>query len=342
MSYSYKKAGVNLESAEQFVDSLKTILNTRRSVHDLSGIGGFAGLYRFPAGYQKPVLVAATDGVGTKLKLAYEHQLLSGIGQDLVAMCANDLLCCGAKPLFFLDYLAASKLDPEAALSIAKSILSACDQHEMSLLGGETAELPDMLPVGGYELAGFCLGIVEEDRILGPSKTEVGDLVIGITSSGLHSNGFSLVRKIIAGEKLDLSLSYDDHSPPLIEELLKPTELYYPMVKDLFSELKSIAHITGGGLAENLPRAYREDLCLHIKRENLPTQAILEFLRKAGSLSQSEIDHTFNQGIGLALIIAPEKKDLVVEFFSRSEIKLYELGILEPKREDDSSLSFEP
>jgi phosphoribosylformylglycinamidine cyclo-ligase len=334
---TYSQAGVNLEAANDFVQGIKKIASPTNNSQVINGIGGFAGLFRIPKGYENPVLVACTDGVGTKLKIAYESGKLEGIGQDLVAMCVNDLLCTGAKPLFFLDYLATGKLDSTQALIIANSIAQACLESGSVLLGGETAELPGMLPPKGYELAGFSVGIVEENKILNPDCTEEGDLLIGIPSSGVHSNGYSLIHSIIQKSNLDLQKTYSGFSRPLVDELLEPTKIYTKTIQPILDKVKAIAHITGGGLPENLPRALNKSLKAKIKLNSWTIPQIFNFIQEQGSVEESEMFKVFNMGIGLVLIVSPVEIQAVRNYLNEANQEFYELGYLEKKNNLDES-----
>ncbi|HEY9886471.1 MAG TPA: phosphoribosylformylglycinamidine cyclo-ligase [Vampirovibrionales bacterium] len=308
----YTEAGVNIEEGNSFIEGLKT-LPSNSSENVISGIGGFAGLYKLPVGYKKPVLVSCTDGVGSKLKLAYENNKLQGVGQDLVAMCVNDLLCCGARPLYFLDYLATEKLKKEEALIIANSIAQACVDSEMTLLGGETAELPGMLPPNGYELAGFATGVVEEDEILSAKNVQEGDVLLGLESSGFHSNGYSLVRKVIEENHLDLGKNYFGAQETLIDALLTPTELYTSRVLPILQHIKVAAHITGGGLLENIPRVLPSNLAVEINSKSWEPSEIFSFFQSTGNISTEEMFRVFNMGIGFVLIASKKKASLLTE-----------------------------
>ena len=332
---SYLKAGINLKAAETFVSGISQIAKNTFNENVIGGIGGFAGLFRLPANYRKPVLVACTDGVGSKLKLAYQNNYFDFIGQDLVAMCVNDLLCAGAKPLFFLDYLATEKLDPEKALIIADSIAKACKLCNMPLLGGETAELPGMLPEKGYELAGFSVGIVEEDLILNPLNCTEKDVLIGLPSSGVHSNGYSLIRSVLENNKnLDLKKVYNQYAleNSLLEEIMKPTKIYHSIVQDILPKVKAMAHITGGGLPENLPRAFnKKNLKAIIQKDSWDILPIFKFLQSEGNIDPAEMLKVFNLGLGLVLIVSPENKADVFATLDSFNEKYFEIGYLEHK-----------
>jgi phosphoribosylformylglycinamidine cyclo-ligase len=337
---TYLQAGVNLNAASQFVHGISKIAADTFNEQVLGGIGGFAGLYRLPTGYTKPILVACTDGVGSKLKLAYENNKLETIGQDLVAMCVNDLLCSGAKPLFFLDYLATESLNPEQALVIAASIGKACKESGAVLLGGETAELPGMLPSKAYELAGFTVGIVDEDKILNPQNTSEGDILIAIPSSGVHSNGYSLVRSVIKNNNLDLNKIYTGLTETLIDEILKPTALYTKLIDPIMGNIKAISHITGGGLPENLPRSFNKTLKAEIQKGSWQIPPIFELLQSKGNISEEEMFKVFNMGIGLVLIVEPSQRDIICQYLEDQKQTYSIIGRLTARNEASEQIIF--
>ncbi len=333
MPKNYLEAGVNIDLASSLVGFVAEAAKLTFSGKVLGGIGSFAGLYQLGSGEDPDILVACTDGVGSKLKLAYDYGLFAGIGQDLVAMCLNDLLCCGARPLFFLDYLAVEKLDLASSKAILSSIIAACLESETALLGGETAELPGMLPVGGYELAGFAVGIVKKSELLAAERAQAGDVLIGLASSGLHSNGYSLVRNLIESKKIDYTSFVPELGSELITELLKPTRLYNRSVSPLFSKLHSIAHITGGGILENLPRAFDpEKLTAEVYWDSWPKPKIFTWLQNLGALDLGDMKATFNMGLGLILVCPAENKDLILASLPEA----YELGSLREKQAGDT------
>jgi phosphoribosylformylglycinamidine cyclo-ligase len=305
-SLTYKDAGVDIDAGNALVERIKPFVAATRRPGVLAGIGGFGGLFELPAGYRRPVLVAGTDGVGTKLKLAIETGRHGGVGIDLVAMCANDVIVQGAEPLFFLDYYATGRLDVAAAAAVIEGIAEGCRQAGAALLGGETAELPGFYEGGDYDLAGFCVGIVEYDRIIDGSKVRQGDLVVGIASSGLHSNGYSLARKVLerSGAAHDLPID----GAPLIERLLAPTRIYVKPLLTLLAEIEvhAFAHITGGGLPENLPRVLPEGLMATIDLASWRRPAIFDWLKAEGGIADAELYRTFNCGLGMAMILPPE------------------------------------
>jgi phosphoribosylformylglycinamidine cyclo-ligase len=303
---TYKDAGVDIDAGNALVERIKPFVAATRRPGVLSGIGGFGGLFELPAGYRRPVLVAGTDGVGTKLKLAIETGRHGGVGIDLVAMCANDVIVQGAEPLFFLDYYATGRLDVAAAAAVIQGIAEGCRQAGAALLGGETAELPGFYQGDDYDLAGFCVGIVEYDRIIDGSKVREGDLVVGIASSGLHSNGYSLARKVLERSGAPHDLPID--GAPLIERLLAPTRIYVKPLLALFAEIEvhALAHITGGGLPENLPRVLPEGLMATIDLASWRRPAIFDWLKAEGGIADPELYRTFNCGLGMALVLPPE------------------------------------
>jgi phosphoribosylformylglycinamidine cyclo-ligase len=302
-SLTYKDAGVDIDAGNALVERIKPFVAATRRPGVLSGIGGFGGLFELPAGFRRPVLVAGTDGVGTKLKLAIETGQHDGVGIDLVAMCANDVIVQGAEPLFFLDYYATGRLDVDSAAAVIKGIAEGCRQAGAALLGGETAELPGFYEGGDYDLAGFCVGIVEYDRIIDGSRVAPGDAIVGIASSGLHSNGYSLARKVLerSGAGHDMLLD----GAPLIERLLAPTRIYVKPLLALLDEVEvhAMAHITGGGLPENLPRVLPDGHMATIELGSWRRPAIFDWLQAEGGIADAELYRTFNCGLGMALVV---------------------------------------
>lgn len=306
---TYKDSGVDVDKGNDLVNEIKQYTKDTHREGVIGNIGGFGGLFSLKELNMKdPILVSSTDGVGTKLKIAQETGIHDFIGYDLVAMCVNDLIVQGAKPLFFLDYYACSSLDLETAKSVVKSISKACIEAETALIGGETAEMPGMYSKGDYDLAGFAVGAVEREDIL-PKKENIekGDVIIGLRSSGVHSNGFSLVRKIVEKEDLDYKKEYDfTEGVSLGEFLLKPTRLYVKPLKGLLQSklIKALAHITGGGFTENIPRVLTEGLDFEIYHENLPDLSVFKWLKEKANLDQGEMYKTFNCGIGMIIVVA--------------------------------------
>ncbi|MEG1255625.1 phosphoribosylformylglycinamidine cyclo-ligase [Clostridium sp.] len=318
---TYKDAGVNIEEGYKAVKLMKEYTARTLTSSVLNGIGSFAGMVRLPSGYEKPVLVSGTDGVGTKIEVAIKLNKFDTVGVDCVAMCVNDILCHGAKPLFFLDYIACGKLDSTIASDIVKGVSEGCMQSYASLIGGETAEMPGMYNLGDYDLAGFAVGIVDEDKIIDGSRIKEGDALIGIASSGVHSNGYSLVRKIVD--------NYDEvlEGRTLGEILLEPTKIYVKPVLALMEkfEINGMAHITGGGFYENIPRMFKENFTAEIKKSSFPRPAIFSYLIDKG-VDEYHMFNTFNMGIGMVLAVdASIKEDVINELKALGE-DAYEIG----------------
>ena len=326
----YKQAGVDVEAGREFVSKISDRVASTYRQGVLGGLGGFGGCFEIPTGYQQPVLVSGTDGVGTKLKIAHQLDRHGTVGIDLVAMCVNDILTSGAEPLFFLDYLATGKLNSEQLAQVVSGIVDGCKESGCALLGGETAEMPGFYQEGEYDLAGFCVGIVEKSKILDGSKVEVGDIAIALPSSGIHSNGFSLVRKIIEQAGLDWS-----HQPKelggktLGEECLTPTQLY---VKPVLSALKAglnikaMAHITGGGLPENLPRCLPKDKSIEVINNSWQVPPIFNWLAKTGNVNEEAMLNTFNLGVGFVTVVSPDEVDKTIEHFANQQMKATKIG----------------
>ncbi|MEL6552019.1 MAG: phosphoribosylformylglycinamidine cyclo-ligase [Cyanobacteria bacterium J06621_11] len=333
----YRQAGVDVEAGRAFVDKIKGMVDGTRRPEVLGALGGFGGCFELPSGYDRPVLVSGTDGVGTKLKLAQALDRHDTVGIDLVAMCVNDVLTIGAEPLFFLDYLATGKLAPEQLAQVVEGVANGCTTSGCALLGGETAEMPGFYAPGEYDIAGFCVGIVEKEQMLDGSQVAVGDLIIGLTSSGVHSNGFSLVRKIIAeGKRETGEIGYDWSEKPtelagksLGEVLLTPTQLYVkPILAALKSELTihGMAHITGGGLPENLPRCLGEGQSIQLQADSWSILPIFEWLSKAGGVSLPDMFNTFNMGVGFVVIVPPTMAEAACAFFDQEGIAASTIG----------------
>ncbi|MGI4814450.1 MAG: phosphoribosylformylglycinamidine cyclo-ligase [Janthinobacterium lividum] len=301
---SYRDAGVDIDAGDALVDAIKPL--ARRTLREgvINGIGGFGALFEIPKRYREPVLVSGTDGVGTKLKLAFELDRHDTVGQDLVAMSVNDILVQGAEPLFFLDYFACGKLDVARATTVVAGIATGCELAGCALIGGETAEMPGMYPDGEYDLAGFAVGAVEKSRIIDGSKIAAGDVVLGLASSGIHSNGFSLVRKIIERARPDLNADFDGR--PLAEALMAPTRIYVKPVLALLHKIdvKGIAHITGGGLLENVPRVLPETLTAELDHRGWPLPPLFGWLQRHGGVANEEMHRVFNCGIGMVIVVA--------------------------------------
>ena len=305
---SYKDAGVDIDAGNDFVNAIKPFVKATQTPHVLGGIGSFSGAVRLPAGYQKPAILGATDGVGTKLRLAIDARKFDGVGQDLVAMCVNDLICNFAEPLFFLDYYATAKLEISDAKEVVKSIAEGCKLARCALIGGETAEMPSMYEKGDFDLAGFAVGIAEEDEIDRSKFVREGDVLIALPSSGLHSNGFSLARKVIA----ELGLKFDDKvgGRALIDVLLEPTRIYVGDFLNLKDKIHALAHITGGGIVENLPRVFPEGLGAKIEHAAIRTPEIFKII--AQKVEPAEMMRTFNMGVGMIVVAPKENADFVL------------------------------
>ena len=306
---SYKDAGVDIDAGNQFVENIKPYVKSTMIPGVLGGIGSFAGAFELPSGYKKPVILSGTDGVGTKLKLAIDAKKFDTVGIDLVAMCSNDLLCNFGEPLFFLDYYATAKLNVEEATLVVKGIAEGCIRSECALVGGETAEMPGMYKEGDFDLAGFCVGIAEKDELNRIDKIKAGDTLIALPSSGVHSNGFSLVRKLLL-EKLGMSLDDDFQGKPLKDVLLEPTRIYVKEFKANKDKINALAHITGGGITENLPRVLPDNLKAVVKRADVRVLPIFEFMGKHVELE--EMYRTFNMGVGMVLVVSAENVDSVL------------------------------
>ena len=310
-SESYKASGVDITAGYKAVELMKSHIARTLTAGALGGVGGFGGLFELDVkGMEQPVLVSGTDGVGTKLKLAFDQNKHDTVGIDCVAMCVNDVIVCGAKPLFFLDYIACGKNVPEKIASIVAGVCEGCVQSGASLIGGETAEMPGFYPEEEYDLAGFCVGVVDKKKILDKTAVRPGDALIALPSTGVHSNGFSLVRKIIAG--LDLNMPFGDST--LGQTLLTPTKIYVKDVLPLVEQdlIKSAAHITGGGFFENIPRALPDGMSAKVNKAAVRTPEIFRFLQEKGNIPERDMFNTFNMGVGMALVVSPEKADNVL------------------------------
>ncbi len=302
---SYKDAGVDIDAGDALVERIKPLAKKTLREGVLAGIGGFGALFEVPKRYREPVLVSGTDGVGTKLKLAFEWNMHDTVGIDLVAMSVNDVLVQGAEPLFFLDYFACGKLDVAVAAAVIAGVARGCELSGCALIGGETAEMPGMYPAGEYDLAGFAVGAVEKSKILSGTDIEPGDVVLGLASSGVHSNWFSLVRKCIerAGGGLPSTLD----GKPFREAIMEPTRLYVKSVLALLAKhpVKALAHITGGGLLENIPRVLPEGTAAHLKKGSWPGTELFTWLQRTAAIDDQEMNRTFNNGIGMVVVVAP-------------------------------------
>lgn len=334
----YQDAGVDVAAGRAFVDRIQQLVGSTHRPEVLGGLGGFGGLFQLPSGYHTPVLVSGTDGVGTKLKVAQALNRHHTVGIDLVAMCVNDVLTCGAEPLFFLDYLATGKLDADQLAAVVEGIATGCRAAGCALIGGETAEMPGFYSPGEYDLAGFCVGIVEKAEILDGSQVATGDVVIGLASRGIHSNGYSLVRKIMAeAPRPDRATpGYDWAECPdpfagqaLADCLLTPTQLYVqPVLAARQAELPihAMAHITGGGLPENLPRCLSDRHSIVLQPDSWPILPIFDWLAQAGNVTPEAMFNTFNMGIGFVVIVPPAQTDAAIAHFQSQEMGAYAIG----------------
>jgi len=328
-SLNYKSAGVDIEAGNELVERIKPIAAKTRTAGVLAGLGGFGSMFELPLDrYQNPILVSGTDGVGTKLKLAIDLGIHDTVGIDLVAMCVNDIIVQGAEPLFFLDYFATGKLDVDTAASVIEGIGKGCELAGAALVGGETAEMPGMYADGEYDLAGFCVGIVEKSKVLDGSQVKAGDKLIGIASSGPHSNGYSLIRKIINHSRS--ALTDDFHGKPLGTALLEPTRIYVKSLLALLDKVPvhALAHITGGGLTENLPRVLPVGINAHINLSSWQFPDIFQWLQKQGNVSQADMLTTFNCGIGMIVCVAAEDEQATLDALSQAGETVFPIGEL--------------
>ena len=335
MNNSYKAAGVDVEAGYEAVRLMKEHVQKTFTEGVIGSIGGFGGLFELPQGYKKPVLVSGTDGVGTKLKIAFLMDKHDTIGQDCVAMCVNDIVCSGAKPLIFLDYLAVGKNYPEKIANIVKGVADGCILAGASLVGGETAEMPGFYPVDEYDLAGFAVGIAEKDEMTDASRAKAGDVLVGIASSGIHSNGYSLVRKVfnLDGENAKELLKErpSELDKPLGEELLTPTKIYVKVLLDLIDKvgINTVSHITGGGFIENIPRMLPDNLQANINKGTWDILPIFNLIQKRGNIAERDMYNTFNMGIGMVVAVDKEKAQKAVECIQANGEKAYIIGTVE-------------
>ncbi len=335
-SLSYRDAGVDIDAGDQLVENIKPFAKRTMRPEVLSGIGGFGGLVEISKKYKEPVLVSGTDGVGTKLKLAFELNRHDTVGIDLVAMSVNDILVQGAEPLFFLDYFACGKLDVPAATEVIKGIAKGCEDSGCALIGGETAEMPGMYPVGEYDLAGFAVGVVEKSKIITGDSIGAGDVVLGLASNGAHSNGYSLVRKIIERSKPDLNAKFDGERT-LADCIMAPTRLY---VKPLLSLMQSItvkgmAHITGGGITENVPRVLPTNVVADIDSKTWQMPKLFDWLRTGGNVEAQEMFRTFNCGIGMVVVVAAADADAAVKHLQAAGETVSRIGVIRARSGDE-------
>lgn len=330
-SNSYKEAGVDVTAGYKAVELMKQHVARTMTSGVLSGIGGFGGLFELDiTDIKKPILVSGTDGVGTKLKIAFLMDKHNTVGIDCVAMCVNDIICCGAKPQFFLDYVAVGKNVPEKVAQIVSGIADGCVMSDCALIGGETAEMPGFYPVDEYDLAGFAVGVVDKDKILKPELQKAGDVMIALPSSGVHSNGFSLVRKVFNVNEQTLARHYSELGTTLGEALLTPTKIYVKPIIALLKEVnvKSISHITGGGFYENIPRSLPDGISAKIKKDDVKVLPIFELLQKTGNIPERDMFNTFNMGVGMCVIVDKNDVDKTLEILKANGEDAYVLGEL--------------
>ncbi|MES1926504.1 phosphoribosylformylglycinamidine cyclo-ligase [Salinisphaera sp. T31B1] len=326
-SLTYAEAGVDIDAGNRLVDEIREPVEATRRPEVIGGLGGFGGLFELPVErYRRPVLVSGTDGVGTKLRLAIDAQRFDGIGIDLVAMCVNDVLVTGAEPLFFLDYYATAHLDASVAAPVIKSIAEGCRQAGAALIGGETAEMPGMYAAGDFDLAGFCVGVVEYDQRIDGSDMAEGDVVLGLASSGPHSNGYSLIRRIMALDDTPLDKPLGETT--LGDALLAPTRIYVAAIRQLLErvEVHGMAHVTGGGLAENFARVMPEHLAATLARDAWPRPPVFDWLAEQGNVSEGEMARTFNCGIGFCVVVPADRVAEATEVLGAAGEQVFELG----------------
>lgn len=325
---AYAKSGVNVEAGYEAVRLMASSVARTRVPGVLTDLGGFGGAFELPKGLQDPILVSGTDGVGTKLKLAFLMDRHDTVGIDCVAMCVNDVLCCGARPLFFLDYVAVGRNVPERVAAIVSGVAEGCVQAGCALIGGETAEMPGFYPAEEYDLAGFAVGIVERAKMLDRRNVQSGDLLIALPSSGLHSNGFSLVRRVLDVERRDLRQRVDELGCSLGEALLTPTCIYVKPVTALLEavDVHSLAHITGGGFHENIPRSVPEGLGVRIRRAELRVPPIFEFLMREGGIDEEQMFHVFNMGVGMTATVAEDDAEVALRVLRENGVEARPIG----------------
>ncbi|EDY39440.1 phosphoribosylformylglycinamidine cyclo-ligase [Cyanobium sp. PCC 7001] len=339
----YRTAGVDVAAGRAFVDRIRSSVEATHRPEVLGGLGGFGGLCRLPSGLSQPLLVAGTDGVGTKLELAQAHGRHHDVGIDLVAMCVNDVITSGAEPLFFLDYIATGRLSPEAMAAVVEGIAEGCRQSGCALLGGETAEMPGFYGPGRYDLAGFCVAVVEEAALIDGSRIQAGDAILAVASSGVHSNGFSLVRRILEASGATASTPLPGSDRGLLDALLTPTRLYGDLVKALLKApvpVRGMAHITGGGLPENLPRCLPSGVEARVDPSSWERPPVFRWLQAAGEVPESDLWNTFNLGVGYCLVVPPEAEEAALACCAAAGHAAWRLGeVLAGGAEDSSGIS---
>ena len=337
-SLSYRDAGVDIDAGDALVDRIKPLARRTMRPEVLGGIGGFGALFELTGKYREPVLVSGTDGVGTKLKLAFQLDKHDTVGQDLVAMSVNDILVQGAEPLFFLDYFACGKLEVDTATDVVKGIAQGCELAGCALIGGETAEMPGMYPAGEYDLAGFAVGAVEKSDLIDGSKIVPGDVVLGLASSGAHSNGYSLICKIIELARPDLDADF--HGRTLREVVMEPTRIYVKpllsLMRSMPGAVKGMAHITGGGITENVPRILRDELTARIDAASWTLPPLFQWLHRAGNVDMQEMYRVFNCGIGMAVVVSAEDADLAAARLEAAGETVYRIGRIDARADGEA------
>lgn len=336
---TYRQAGVDIDAGDSVVDRITPLVRRTLGPQVIGSLGGYAGLFKLPAkGLREPVLVGTTDGVGTKLKLAFDTGLTQSVGIDLVAMCVNDLVCCGAKPLFFLDYFATGKLKPAVVVGVIAGMASALRKIDCALLGGETAEMPGFYDPGEFDLAGFAVGVVDRKKIIDGSRVRPGDRVIGIASSGVHSNGYSLVRAILKKRKINPARA------AIGRELMTPTRIYVTPVLELLKriDLHAVAHITGGGIVENLPRVLPERLKASLDKKKIRTPKVFRTLQKMGNVAEEEMWRVFNMGVGMIVVVAGRDEKRVLESLTQMGYPAATIGEVTRRRRNEAQVEIIP
>jgi phosphoribosylformylglycinamidine cyclo-ligase len=335
-SLTYLDAGVDIDAGDALVDRIKPFAKRTMRPGVMAGIGGFGALFEVPRGYREPVLVSGTDGVGTKLKLAFHWKRHDTIGIDLVAMSVNDILTLGAEPLFFLDYYACGKLDVASAADVVKGIAAGCEMAGCALIGGETAEMPGMYPAGEYDLAGFAVGVVEKKKIINGRSIKPGDVVLGLASNGVHSNGYSLVRRILAQPGVKLSAKIGGRA--LKDAILAPTRIYVKPVLQLMKKIpvKGLAHITGGGLVDNIPRVLTDGLTAEIRSDAWPLPPLFRWLQERGNVADSEMHRVFNCGIGMVLVVAEKDAKRAQAMLAKAGEKVWHIGEIRRRKRGEA------
>lgn len=341
---TYKDAGVDIDAGDALVERIKPIAKATSRPESLAGLGGFGALFQIPTDrYAEPVLVSGTDGVGTKLRLAIDHNRHETVGIDLVAMCVNDLIVQGAEPLFFLDYFATGKLHVDTAERVIKGIGEGCLQAGCALIGGETAEMPNMYPEGDYDLAGFCVGVVEKSKIISGDKVKAGDVIVGLPSSGPHSNGYSLIRKIL--DRVDHAESIEVDGRPLLDALMEPTKIYIKPLLNLIAQvdIAAMAHITGGGITENLPRVLPAGLQAVISRSSWQMPPVFKWLQEmGGGIEDGEMLRTFNSGVGMILVVDNQEVDQVLRILQSTGESAFVMGSIQQADAHDKPVVYVP